>query len=97
MTGKLTTISREVESPTVDFAVSHFGRVSGKLTAYRDKQGGGLEEIKLSFPDLTIWELQCIARSSIKALREVRKNQDDRVREAIQSATGWTEGDGPDV
>lgn len=42
-------------------------------------------------------ELACIAHSAIKAMRQLRRVQDELIKQSIEFATGWTEGDGPEA
>jgi hypothetical protein len=92
---KNTELERTVESPYVQINVSPFGNVDAKLTAYRTKVGGGVEEIILRFDDLDRHELACIGRSAVRALRELRRIQDKLLEEQLSTVTGWQEGDGP--
>lgn len=92
---KNTEIRRTVNSPNVRISVSDYGSVYARLEAYRDKQGGGLESIYLTFEDMDMWSLACIAHSATAALRKLRAVQDAQIVQRLEFATGWSEGSGP--
>jgi hypothetical protein len=63
------------------------------LTAYREKRDGSTEEYSIRFEELDAWELACIGRSVVRALRTLRINQDAQMQRAITDVTGWKEPD----
>lgn len=92
---KDTELKRTVESPMVRIEVSDYGNITGRLTAYREKSSGGLEEIEIKFSDLDMYSLACVANQAVSALRKLRAVQDAQIVQRLEFATGWSEGNGP--
>jgi hypothetical protein len=77
----------KLSSPTVRiWSSSAAGGFSGELIGYRDKRDGSCEEVRIDFPALSIWELRCLGKSAIEAMRSKRTSIQTKLHELADEA-----------
>ena len=79
---KDTQLSRTARGPSVEFIPAYDGTIDAILDCYREKVGGGLENITIRFPDLDLAQVACIGSAARKAVWRAK----GRFEETAQAA-----------